>query len=50
MKRNKEQKAILPNKIPVTLIEACKKKAESENMNLNEWLQKTLRSAVLNNA
>lgn len=50
MKRNKEPKAILPNKIPISLIEACKSKAESKNMSLNEWLQMTLRSAVLNNA
>lgn len=50
MKRNKEQKAILPNKIPVSLIEACKSKAESQNMSLNEWLQETLQRAVLNNA
>jgi hypothetical protein len=48
MKRNKEPKAILPNKIPVSLIEACKSKAESQNMSLNEWLQMVLQSAVLN--
>lgn len=50
MKRNKEAKAIFPNKIPVSLIEACKIKAEQENMSLNEWLQMVLQSAVLNNA
>jgi predicted HicB family RNase H-like nuclease len=50
MKRNSEPKAILPNKIPVPLIEACKLKAESKDMSLNEWLQMVLRSAVLNNA
>lgn len=50
MKRNKEIKAILPNKIPVTLINACKSKAESKDMSLNEWLQMVLRSACLNNA
>jgi len=50
MKRNKEAKAILPNKIPIPLIKACKSKAESKDMSLNEWLQMVLRSAVLNNA
>jgi len=50
MKQNKEQKAILPNKIPITLIEGCKSKAESQNKSLNEWLQETLQRAVLNNA
>ena len=50
MKRNKESKAILPNKIPVSLIEACKTKAESQNKRLNEWLQEVLQRAVLNNA
>ena len=49
MKRNKEQKAIFPNKIPISLIETCKKKAELENKSLNEWLQETLQRAVLNN-
>jgi hypothetical protein len=46
MKRNNEPKAILPNKIPISLIEACKLKAESKNKSLNEWLQDLLRSAV----
>lgn len=48
MRRNKEAKAILPNKIPASLIEACKSNAESKNMSLNEWLQMVLQSAVSN--
>jgi predicted HicB family RNase H-like nuclease len=48
MKRNKELKAIFPNKIPISLIEACKTKAESQNKSLNEWLQDLLRSVVGN--
>lgn len=50
MKRNKEANAILPNKIPILLIEACKSKAGSQNKSLNEWFHKTLQRAVLNNA
>lgn len=39
MKRTLEPKGILPNKIPKTLIKACKKTAEEAGLSLNEWLQ-----------
>jgi hypothetical protein len=46
MRHTKEPKKIMPNKIPIWLIEACKIKAESENKNLNEWLQDLLRNVI----
>lgn len=42
MKRTEEPKAILPNKIPKSLILACKKTASKAGLSLNEWLQKIL--------
>lgn len=50
MKRSKEAKAMLPNKIPISLIEACKSTAYSLNKSVNEWLQDILQDAVNNNA
>jgi len=42
MRQTKELKGMLPNKIPLTLIELCKQIADSENKSLNEWLQGVL--------
>lgn len=46
MKRNSEKKAMLPNKIPVKLIDAIKKTASKEGLSVNEWLQKVLWETV----
>jgi len=46
MKQTNEPKAMMPNRIPITLINACKLKAEKENLSLNEWLQKVLIKAT----
>jgi predicted HicB family RNase H-like nuclease len=46
MKQTKEPKAILPNKIPKTLIKECKDKADSKGLSLNEWLQDVLKTEV----
>lgn len=46
MKQNSEPKAVLPNKIPVKLIDAVKEKASKEGLSCNEWLQKVLWEAV----
>lgn len=46
MIRTNEKKAMMPNRIPVTMILACKRKARILGLSTNEWLQNVLTEAV----